>query len=160
LTIGLFAALALGVAVSLPYDLAYFNFPSTLVWERHEMLVDSNLDWGQDLGRLKAFMDRRGIESIKLAYFGNASPRHLGLTHQILPGVNAYTRFEPEWTPARVWVPGEWVAISATLLEGVLQDDRRDFYRESFGRMEPVERIGHSILVYRVPEGWRTRRIR
>ncbi|HVE39270.1 MAG TPA: glycosyltransferase family 39 protein [Planctomycetota bacterium] len=148
--VGLLAATLGGVASSAPHFLAYFNLPSTLVAERHAMLVDSNLDWGQDLGRLKAYLDRHGIASVKLAYFGNASPRALGLNHERLPGFNLYSRYEPEWKPAGELRPGDWVAVSATCYVGVLSSDKR-YYLDRLGGLEPIARIGHSILLYRIP---------
>lgn len=39
------------------------------------MLVDSNVDWGQDLIRLREYMDAEGLDRINLAYFGRVDPR-------------------------------------------------------------------------------------
>ena len=59
-----------------PDYLAYFNeFAGGPNGDR--ILVDSNLDWGQDLKGLKRFMDSRGIDRIYLSYFGTDSPRAL-----------------------------------------------------------------------------------
>jgi len=132
-----------------PHYLAYFNLPSILIFERHEMLVESNLDWGQDLPGLKRWMDDNGVEEIKLAYFGSASPAYYGIRHQRLPGYNVYSSFEGEWPPAREVESGDWVAISATNLRG-LYLPRKDAY-ERFLAEEPVATIGHSILIYRIP---------
>jgi hypothetical protein len=154
---GLIALLLAGVVVEcslgIPYSLAYFNGPSLAVWKRHEMLVDSNLDWGQDLSRLKAYMTKNGIPSLKLAYFGNGSPRQLGLDHEMLPSPNMYQDYEPEWKPALRYRGGEWVAISATTMSGALEA-YHDYYLKRFGAFEPVAEIGHSVLLYRVPDGW------
>ena len=35
---------------------------------------DSNLDWGQDLWRLRAFVDAHQIDKIAVDYFGSSSP--------------------------------------------------------------------------------------
>ena len=143
-----------GCLTAAPHFLAYFNAPSLLFAERHEMLVDSNLDWGQDLYRLKAYMDRNGIRKIKMAYFGNGSPRRAGLDHESLPGAHIYTFYEPEWKHAHGVRAGEYVAISATNLVGVLFIDDRFYYQRKFASMTPVARIGHSILVYRMDRDW------
>lgn len=146
--------LALAVAeaaLSAPHHLAYFNLPARALAEPRDLLVDSNLDWGQDLARLRRFMDERGIRSVKLSYFGTASPRQLGLAHEVLPGTNRYTRFEHEWVAATELNPGDWVAISATNLAGVyLEEELR--YGEWFRRARPRHVVGRSILVYQVPE--------
>lgn len=141
----------LDVLLAMPHWLAYFNLPSRILFERHELLVDSNLDWGQDLARLKKFMDRHGVRSIKMSYFGAASPRHLKLAHESLPGLNLYEKHEPEWPRATVFKPGDWVAISATNL-AVLYLDDRSAYRAWFSQLAPVATLGHSIHVYRIPE--------
>jgi hypothetical protein len=149
--LALLGTTAAGCLWAAPYFLSYFNLPSLLVWQRHEMLVDSNLDWGQDLGRLKKFMEREGIPRVALAYFGNASPRHLGLDHQVLPGFGMYHECEKEWKPAGEYAPGDYVAIGATCLVGFVSTNH-DFYMRTFGRMKPVATIGHSIFVYRVSQ--------
>ena len=54
------------------------------------ILVDSNLDWGQDLPALRAKMDELGIETVNLAYFGKGVPEAYGIRYRPLPG---YLRF-------------------------------------------------------------------
>ena len=94
-------------------------------------------------------MDANGVDEVKLAYFGSASPAYHGIRHQRLPGYNVYSSFEKEWPPARGLESGDWVAISATNLRG-LYLPRRDTY-ERFLDEEPVATIGYSILIYRIP---------
>lgn len=153
LILGCLALTALAGIIATPHHLAYFNLPSRLIWEPHEMLVDSSLDWGQDLGRLKAWMDENNVDQLKLSYRGNSSPRHYGLRHLQLRGSNMYTDYEREWKWAKEIVPGDLVAISATNLVGVLFDDK-DFYIARFRELTPIARIGNSILIFRIPEGW------
>lgn len=138
-----------------PYFLAYFNLPSTLAADRHFLLADSNLDWGQDLRRLKRWMDRHGIERLKLAYFGNASPRLLGLRHDRLMAANMYQDYEPEWKLVETLHPGDWVAVSATNYAGIVLGLRADHYRKLLAGLSPITAIGHSILVFHIPPGWR-----
>lgn len=144
---GLAAATAVSTLLAAPYFLAYFNEPARLAADRHRLLVDSNLDWGQDLARLKAYVDRAGIPEIKLAYFGSASPRQLGLRHQRIRGPNLYGGREPEWKETSRFEAGDVVAISATYL----------MFREHpalkrFLDLEPDDVVGHSILIYRLKE--------
>lgn len=136
---------ALSTLAAAPYFLAYFNEPALLAADREEMLVDSNLDWGQDLARLKRYVDRHGIPEVKLAYFGTASPRSLGLRIRNVPGPNVYGSREPEWPRVTEFQAGDVVAISATYL----------MFRENslllpFLKLKPIDRIGHSILLYRL----------
>jgi hypothetical protein len=62
-----------------PHDLAYFNELAGGPKGGVNWLVDSNLDWGQDLKRLKSYVDRHRIESLKLLYFGMADPAYYGI---------------------------------------------------------------------------------
>ncbi len=137
-------------AAATPYPLSFFNLPARALAQRHELLVDSNLDWGQDLKRLRRWAEREGVGRMKLGYFGTASPAQLGLEHEALPAFHTYTRYERGWTTPMPFKPGDVVAVSATAFVGAYLDDR-DFYRRTFGGQEPVARIGHSILVFRVP---------
>jgi hypothetical protein len=151
---GLVGTAVAGCLWAAPYFLAYFNLPSRAIAAPRFLLTDSNLDWGQDLGRLKKYMDRHGIPEVKLAYHGSASPRHLQLRHQVLPGLTwftQYVRHEPEWKPAADLKSGDYVAISATSLVGLVLHDK-DFYLRSYGELEPVAEIGGSILLYRIPD--------
>lgn len=137
-----------------PYFLAYFNAPSALAAPRHDLLSDSNLDWGQDLHRLKRWMDERRIESIKLGYFGNGSPRQLGLRHQRLIAANMYQEYEPEWPFTSKLAPGDWVAVSVTNYTGIVLGPRAHYYRKLLAGLEPVAAVGYSILVFHIPPGW------
>ena len=71
-----------------PHYLAYFNplVPRETAYRR---LVDSNLDWGQDLPGLKQWLDQHAGESkeqpLYLAYFGTGSPEYYGIRALRLP---------------------------------------------------------------------------
>lgn len=62
-----------------PRYLAYFNEFAGGADGGHRWLVDSNLDWGQDLARLRREMDARGWTHVNLAYFGRVDPRVYGV---------------------------------------------------------------------------------
>lgn len=83
--------------------IGYFNLLAGGRGER--ILLDSNLDWGQGLKRLKTWMDREGVEEIGLAYFGHVDPALYGIRWH-LP--------EPLSTSGR---PGP-VAVSLNFLHG------------------------------------------
>ena len=133
-----------------PHQEAYFNQLAG-PWQRWStLLVDSNLDWGQDLPALREVMAARGIEQVNLAYFGNAAPEKYGIVYAPLPsfrrfvdGVEllAYNPYTPE--------PG-WYAISATSLRlGTLLPGGVDLYR-FFQTRTPDDRAGYSIYLYHV----------
>jgi hypothetical protein len=133
-----------------PHFLASFNAPALAAAERHEILADANLDWGQDLGRLAAYVREKRIPILKLSYFGAASPRRMGLRHLRLEGGNVYADHEPEWPEAGALEPGDMVAVSASSYVGLgLRDP--DAFRRRLAGIPPVDRIGHSILIFRIP---------
>jgi hypothetical protein len=133
-----------------PHYLAYFN---ELVRPEaaHRYLVDSNLDWGQDLPGLKTYMDRNGIAKLKLSYFGTAEPRFYGIQCDRLPG------YPPPPDPIGAVEPGDLVAVSVTNLEGVYLSDDPDALRlmRRLKRQLPLASIGYSILIYRAEFSWR-----
>jgi hypothetical protein len=139
----------LSAVTSAPHFISYFNWPSRIIFDRSFMLVDSNLDWGQDLGRLKKFMDQEGIKEVQLAYFGAASPRHLGLSHHMMPSLNVYKNMEIEWSEA-VLKPGDIVVISATSLRGVYLASP-NLYLQLAMNLDQITTIGDSIFIFRVP---------
>jgi hypothetical protein len=127
-----------------PHYLAYFNEAAGGPRHGHEWLVDSNLDWGQSLPALRAWMDAHGVDEVNLAYFGTADPAYYGIRYQYLPSYD-YLRPEVRYDPAR-HPPARYFAISATNLRGpyFLEPDRYRAFRD----LEPVGHAGWSILLY------------
>jgi hypothetical protein len=141
---------AFGTLRNHPLHLAYFNEAAGGPENGWKVLVDSNLDWGQDLKRLKAWMAARGVEKIKLSYFGSADPAYYGIDCARLPGYSA--PHPPRVT--RQIRPGDIVAVSATNLQGVYLDPEDRPLMARLRRLEPVGRAGQSILIYRADFSW------
>ncbi len=57
--------------IRFPYFFSSANFFSAVLGSKHEMMIDSNLDWGQDLKRLSSWCREREIDS--LAVLANTS---------------------------------------------------------------------------------------
>jgi hypothetical protein len=132
-----------------PHTLAFFNVFAGGPANGDRFLVDSNIDWGQDLKPLKRWMDASGVERIGLAYFGTADASYYDINYAPLPG----SGFFADTPSAPLTFPGH-VAVSVTLLHGVYLDDRlREFYAP-LRQMTPIARIGYSINVYRVDQPW------
>jgi hypothetical protein len=144
-TVALLAWYAAGTLRVHPHPLAYFNEIAGGPANGYRSLVDSNLDWGQDLKGLKAWMDRRGVAEIKLSYFGSADPDYYGIRCERLPGYLRVPRLA-----SRVQA-GDWVAISATNLQGVYLNAEARGLMERVREWTPEEAIGYSILLYRAP---------
>jgi len=126
-----------------PHQLAYFNEMIAGPERARHVLLDSNLDWGQDLGRLKAWLDARGTSRICLGYFGHVDPHVYGIDFSLPPP-----------SPA----PG-LCAVSANFLAGypyaiTYAGDRILGVRQGawswFDRYRPLARVGQSIYVFDV----------
>ncbi len=130
-------------AVSIhPHQLAYFNDFIGGPKNGYKYLVESNLDWGQDLLGLKKYMEANNIDKIKLSYFGLSHPSYYGIDYIYMPSFMILGPKNKE--PIRAQ---GYFAISATMLQGVYMPNRRYFGK--FKDMEPVATIGHSIFIYK-----------
>jgi len=106
----------------------YFPYFNETVSNPEHVLVDSDLDWGQDLKRLEVRLQERKVPSVSLAYSGTAD-----LSKEMLP---PYVRLPPRQTATG------WVAITALTREHEpVGYAWLDAYR-------PVERIGKTIDLY------------
>ncbi len=90
----LLAWLVIDSLASAPSHLAYFN--QLINRDRdYEALVDSNLDWGQDLIALREWQQANNVtDRLNLAYFGTARPQAYGVIRQTAAGFFA-ERFRP-----------------------------------------------------------------
>jgi hypothetical protein len=148
---GLVAWLVAGTLALAPHYLASFNALAGGPDGGYRFLVDSNLDWGQDLPGLVRYVEAEGIERVYLSWFGAAHPEAYGLSFHPLPG---YWRYggDPAAYGYNPYAPAAGTyAISASNLQGVALDDP-DLYAW-FRKQAPVARIGHSILIYEVDGG-------
>jgi hypothetical protein len=126
-----------------PHQLAYFN---ELAGGREGGLryaADSNLDWGQDLPLLKAYMDREGLEIIYLSYFGTDRPEAHGIRYHYLPG---YGRADPTLEEVPADAPRHVVAVSANNLIGTYLKNPDTFAWLRDRR--PAAILGGSIYVF------------
>jgi hypothetical protein len=141
---------AAGTLLTHPHHLAYFNEIAGGPANGYRHLVDSNLDWGQDLKRLAAWAKQAGDPPLKLSYFGSADPAYYGLASEALPGYTAPHAARV----TREIAPGDLLAISATNLQGVYLDPVDRPLMERIRRLAPVARVGFSIFVYRADFTW------
>ncbi len=132
-----------------PHYLAFFNLLIGGPDNGWRALVDSNLDWGQDLARLADWLAAKEIDPVWLSYFGEARPDYYGI------GYRGLDSFPPRlMNPlARPFYPNDpapgWYAISATNLQGVHFADHDLF--AFFRARPPAAKIGYSIFLYEQP---------
>jgi hypothetical protein len=131
-----------------PYTLTFFNRFVGGPSNGYRYLADSNVDWGQGLKLLKAWMDEEKVSHIALAYFGTADPAYYGVQYTSLPAATPQfdlPSIDRAWT--RPALPG-FVAISATVLTGVYLDPEWQTFYRGIHDMTPVAVLGNSIFVY------------
>jgi len=130
------AALAGESMAVYPHYLAFFNTPAGGPGAGPRYGVDSNIDWGQDVKKLKGWMDAHGVAKICLCYFGRANPEYYGV-HNVEP---------PQANEQENWKDLDcYTAVSVTPLVGVYTPRERF---EILRRMKPVAKVGYSIYVY------------
>ncbi|HVS33707.1 MAG TPA: hypothetical protein VMS98_19890 [Thermoanaerobaculia bacterium] len=125
-----------------PSYIGYFNEFIGSHRNADRFLIDSNLDWGQDLRRLDVWCLENGVTEIALHYFGGADPE-FDLTARVIGG----------YGPGAALLPKGFFALS------------RHFYRVSFSpqvsrvtyddylaasKARYVTTVGDSIMVYRI----------
>lgn len=128
-----------------PHQLAYFNEFIGGPEQGYRYLSDSNLDWGQDLKGLKAFMEKEKLPIIYLSYFGTAPPSYYGIRYQYVAG-----SWPLEWPPPDDRVPPgadrKILAISVYNLQDVSTPHDPLFHW--LWTRQPVAKIGYSIFIY------------
>ena len=130
-SIAIVALQAVSAATIAPYDLSYFNSLVGGPSQGFRYLADSNVDWGQDLPALRDTLARVGARRPGLSYFGSAPPEAYGVNAEPWPSGNLGSF--------------DWVAISATNLDGVYLDG--DPFA-AFRDVPPSARAAYSILLY------------
>ena len=140
------AALLWSVGSSLavyPHSLSYFNELAGGPSGGHAHLLNSNIDWGQDLLFLKQWLDRHPeARPLRLAFHGGFDPRIVGIDY-VLPEVS------PDCTlgdrPDRVDEYGPRPGWYAASLNMIYEPGKRYAY---LSRFEPVATAGYSIRIY------------
>ena len=115
-----------------PNYLAYFNELSLGPNNGYKILIDSNLDWGQDLKQLSHYLRDNNIDEIYISYFGNDD-----LDYRII-------KYQPLECKPTTGI----IAISVNQLIGI---------RESVAAcnnwlmgFQPVKKIGYTIWVFNI----------
>lgn len=125
-----------------PRYLQFFNEAAGGAEGGHRVLIDSNIDWGQDLIRLREYMAENSVDQISLAYFGRVHPAVYGI----------------KFVPLERGVSHGITVVSATFLMG------RPYFWYLGGRMrwvpagtygwllghKPIGRVG-SMFVFDLP---------
>ncbi len=142
--------LTLETAIAAPFFLSYFNQFSGGRFNGFYNITDSNFDWGQDLKRLKSWMDSNipASEKIAVDYFGGGDLQYY-----------LNDRFVP-WSSAKGNPKDEnihWLAISVNTLQGAKASLAPDFSRNPTDEYiwlenpyQPFAKAGTAIFIYKL----------
>jgi 4-amino-4-deoxy-L-arabinose transferase-like glycosyltransferase len=148
--------------IAYPSYISYFNEAVGGHSNGYKYVTDSNYDWGQDLARLREWVDRynrncqhvsmlarsctdishgQPIDTLRIDYFGGSSPEYYFGT--------AFKSWHGELAPE----PG-WYAISAGFFQESSYKERRDgeWSYAWLNKYPMVARAGDSIFIFYVPE--------
>jgi hypothetical protein len=143
-----------------PHSMSYFNEIAGGPDNGHNHLLDSNIDWGQDLLFLKRWLDRHPeARPLGLAYYHYVDPRLVGIDFTLPPP--GPTDLFPD-DPAYRWSLGPhpgYFAVSVNLVRGLncftpdgrggLRPVRAGAY-EYFQHFQPIGKAGYSLFLYRI----------
>ncbi|MBA3316111.1 MAG: glycosyltransferase family 39 protein [Planctomycetaceae bacterium] len=140
-----------------PHHLSYFNELAGGPRNGHIHLVDSNIDWGQDLWLLQDWLDEhRDGRPLGLVYFGGfIQPAWFGIDHELPPRLVRREGRPPQGEGPK---PGLY-AVSVNFLRGRTQFSvpdghggevyvRKPYWTYFLAHFEPVATAGHSIYIY------------
>ncbi len=136
----IYALILLMIIETISYFPQYISYFNILIPRnnRYKYLVDSSLDWGQDLLRLKEYINKNNIDSIKVDYFGGSVPPY-------------YIPQSVEWHSSYGPTTG-WLAVSATYFQSskLYGPKESKWSYEWLEQHKPKIIIGGSILVYHI----------
>lgn len=136
-----------------PNFLSYFNFPSGGSRSGYQLVTDSNYDWGQDLKRLKIWVDENlpPGEKIAVDYFGGGDPKYY-------IGDQAENWWSARGTPLLEKI--KWLAVSINTIQlaknplgkvtSGFERKPEDEYQWLTEPYKPYARAGTSIFIYKL----------
>ena len=133
-----------GLVKTGPYYLAYFNELAGGPDNGYKFLVDSDLDWGQDVKTLASWLKKRGNPPVVLSYFGVARPEYYGIKY--LP-LGMISNMELSGTGDDICrMDSLLLAVSATNLQSAHYPDKKTF--DWLKDRKPDFKAGYSIFLY------------
>jgi len=131
------ATLAVPVLVAYPNYISYFNV-FTYGQPKYTLMVDSSLDWGQDLKRLTNYVQANNIHNLKIDYFGGGLPIY-------------YIPDSTQWRSGYGPTTG-WLAVSSTFYQMSKLHGREEgkWSYSWLDNIAPEANIGNSILLYHI----------
>jgi hypothetical protein len=118
LLIALLSWIVGSVLLVYPHVMSYFNEAAGGPEHGHNHLVDSNIDWGQDLLYLRDWLrEHPEVRPLRLAVFHFLDPRLLGIDFELAPP--GPPGWEEEMPPAQLGPQPGYYAVSVNFLRGI-----------------------------------------
>ncbi len=133
-----------------PYYLTYFNQVAGGPSGGYRYVVDSNLDWGQDLKRFADWIDENNIKNVAFDYFGWADQTYyLGNNFRWIRAgyYNSAQEFLFDYPK------GGYIAVSASFYMGSREKPETSY--AWLDRYAPVKVVGNSIFVWYINPSFR-----
>ena len=136
--------LVINAVVTFPNYLSYYNELSGGAKNGYLISTASNYDWGQDLIRLRQYVEANDIQKIAVDYFGGGNPEYY-----------LREKFEP-WWPSRGQAHGYFAISANTQMSayGAIGPGFERKYEDSYEWLRPfrpIARAGESIFIYQLP---------
>jgi 4-amino-4-deoxy-L-arabinose transferase-like glycosyltransferase len=138
---------AISVARTYPAYLAYANELWGGPANVHNLISDSNADWGQQLKDVKRYLDQRGVKDCWFLYFaeGVVDYSYYGIPCKPLPSMDSLWVNEPANAPPSI---DGTVLISAGNLSGFEFGEGPLNPYERFKSVKPTAVIDYGVFVY------------
>ncbi|MGH8603993.1 MAG: hypothetical protein ACREXR_14855, partial [Gammaproteobacteria bacterium] len=145
-----------------PSFTAYFNELIGGPGNAYKYVSDSSVDWGQDLLRLKQYVNAHPeITHLALDYFGGADARYYfcartydsnGALIANTDGYDCTDSIFESWHPENGPYTGQYIAVSETFLENDrwYSIQRGDKGYADLRNMRPIAKIGYSIYLFKL----------
>jgi hypothetical protein len=141
----LFVVQILSISPAFPDYISYFNGISGGSRNGYRILIDSNYDWGQDLGKLAKTQKDMNLYPLALSYFGTTPPEEYGI---VCTDVSGYGVMD-DASKLPIGYKG-YFAISATELAGGPDFNHTASDYRAYLQQKPLVRIGRTIFVYKI----------
>lgn len=130
-----------------PDYLAFFNQLAGGPANGHRLLVDSSLDWGQDLPSLKSWLENNNTgpdaQPVFLSYFGSGEPHYYRIEGHRLLFVNGFKIRQTWYQPT-----SGLYCISATMLSEVYNPMRGEWTSEKEAQYQNLRRLDGQFRQY------------
>ena len=126
----------------MPDHLSYFNQVAGGSENGIEWLDNSNVDWGQGLKQLGAYLQTHQIEDYAYCYFGTGKPQYYGISGRRITDMDFFVR------PTRglVILSAQCIPRGRNILDKVFGGNSLNWLRHQ----KPLAIIGHAYYVYEI----------